>query len=231
MNKKVKKLRDEFKLNEAKNLNDALAMLPKLSISKFDGSVDIDIVLNLKESQKKESVRGSVTLPNRFGEDKKVIVFCDEKDAKVALSAGATLAGMESLAEKVEKNEVEFDIVLATPSAMPKLVKLGKVLGPRGLMPNPKNGTISDDIESMVKSFKSGKSNFRMTPDQGTVRASIAKVSMTSEQIKENLQAFLKAVFSEVKKLNPQPFKRVTLSPSMGPGVKLELSDIIGLVS
>lgn len=231
MNKKVTKLKQEYKLNEFKTINDAIDLLPKVSTSKFDGSVEIDIVLNLKQAQKKESVRGSVNLPVKFEENKKVIVFCDEKDAKLAKSAGAADAGLESLIAKVDKNEVIFDIVLATPAAMPKIVKLGKVLGPKGLMPNPKNGTISDDIESMVKSYLSGKSSFRMTPDQGTVRAKVAKISMKSEEVKANLEAFLKAVFSEVKKLNTQPFKKVTLSPSMGPSIKLELSDIIALVS
>lgn len=208
-------------------LSEAAKFLKPASKSKFVGSVDIDILLNLKEKQKKEVIRGSVVFPNSFGEDKKVIVFCEEKDVKKALSLGAAKAGLEDLMEEVLKGFTSFDIVVATPAVMPKIVKLGKVLGPKGLMPNPKNGTISTDLEKTIESFKSGKINFKSTPDQATIRLKVAKVDMEPEKIAENITALLKAVFIEVKKLSPNPFKKIVVSPTMGSGIKLDINDIM----
>src|ERR1041385_6542044 len=142
MKKEVKKI------TEIKTLEEAAKLLPEVSTSKFVGSVDVDIVLNLKDKQKKETIRGGFTLPNSLGEEKKVIVFCEESYVKDALSAGATAAGLDDLIAKVDKG----DVVIATPSAMPKMARLGKVLGPKGLMPNPKNGTITTDIAKSVGS-------------------------------------------------------------------------------
>lgn len=211
-----------------KTLDEAVELLPKLSTSKFVGSVDIDVVLRLKESQKKESVRGSVELPNKIGEDKKVIVFCDPKNAAVALKAGAVKAGLEDLVEEVVNGFSDFEVVVATPDVMAKIVKAGKILGPKGLMPNPKNGTITTDVEKTVKSFKSGKMSFRMTQDQGVIRSKVAKLDMTPEQMKENIVAFLTACLVEAKKLNgANPFKKIVLSPTMGAGLKLDVNDIM----
>jgi len=209
------------------SLDEAIKILPELSKSKFIGSVDIDIVLNLKEKQKKESIRGNVTLPFSLGDDKKVIVLCEEKDETIALKAGATKAGLQSLVDELMQGFNDFDIVIATPSVMPQIIRLGKVLGPKGLMPNPKNGTITMEIAKTVESFKAGKINFKSTPDQGTIRMKVAKVDMKSEQVKENIVALLKAVFAETKKFASNPFKKVTLSPTMGAGVKLDIGDII----
>lgn len=230
MNKKTKELKEKFSLNEVKTLEEAIIILPEISTSKFDGSIEMDILLNLKESQKKESLRGSVSLPHQVGNDKKVIAFCESKDEKKAKDAGAVDAGLDELIEKVEKGSVEFDVVVATPAAMGKIVKLGKVLGPRGLMPNPKNGTISEDVTEMVKSFKSGKTSFRMTPEQGTIRGKVASTAMKPEEIKANILAYTKAVFAEAKKFGAQPFKKIILAPTMGPSVKLDVNDIITLV-
>ncbi len=211
-----------------KTLDEAVELLPKLSTSKFVGSVDVDVVLRLKENQKKESVRGSVELPNKLGEDKKVIVFCDAKNVSLALNAGAVKAGLEDLVEEVVNGFSDFDVVIATPDVMAKIVKAGKILGPKGLMPNPKNGTITTDIEKTVKSFKSGKISFRMTQDQGVIRSKVAKLDMTPEQIKENIMAFLSACSIEAKKLNgANPFKKIVVSPTMGAGLKLDVNDIM----
>ena len=215
------------KLGRSLDIDSAAELLPKLSTSKFIGSVNIDIVLNLKESQKKEVVRGSINLPFSFGDEKKVIVFCEEKDEAAALKAGAIKAGLNKLVDEVVGGFSDFDIVVATPSAMPQMVKLGKVLGPKGLMPNPKNGTITTDIVKSIQSFKAGRINFKSTPDQGVIRLKVAKVDMPKDQIKENTVAVLKAVFGEAKKLSSSPFKKITLSPTMGAGVKLDVNDII----
>jgi len=208
-------------------IDEAIKLLPEVSKSKFVGSVDIDIVLNLKEKQKKEVVRGSVTLPHSLGDEKKVIVLCEEKDEKSALEAGAIKAGLDSVVEELMNGFGDFDIVIATPSIMPKIVRLGKVLGPKGLMPNPKNGTITTEVGKTVESFRAGKMNFKSAQDQATIRLKIAKVDMKADFIKDNLIAVLKAVQSETKKLTGTPFKKVTLSPTMGSGLRLDISDIM----
>jgi large subunit ribosomal protein L1 len=229
---KVKKdLTKEFNLNELKTLESAVELLPKLSTSKFVGGVDLDIVLNLKEKQKKESVRGSVDLPHKFGEAKKVVVLCDEKDIKTALAAGAFMAGLDDVKEALLNGTVQPDIVISTPDVMTKIVQLAKVLGPKGLMPNPKNGTISADVDKTVKSFVGGKMNFKMTPDQGVIRSKVGKLDMNSTQLTENIVAFLKSVFAESKKLNANPFKKIIVKPTMGGSVKLDISDIISKVA
>lgn len=207
------------------SLADAVKLLPQLSTSKFVGSVDIDIVLNLSEKQKKESVKGTVVFTNQFGKEVKVIVFADEKDTAVALKSGAAAAGLEDLMKKVEDGKVEFDIALATPVAMPKVARLGKVLGPRGLMPNPANGTVTTDVAKTIADFKGGKQNFKMT-EQGAIRLRVAKLDQTAEQIEQNIMDLLKAVFAATKKLNQQPFRKITLSPTMGKAVKLDVTAI-----
>jgi large subunit ribosomal protein L1 len=220
----------EIDTTKTYSLNEASEMLPKLSTSRFVGAINVDIVLNLKEKQKKESIRGSVTLPNSMGDDKKVVVICEEKDEKAALAAGADKAGSDKLVEEILNGYSDFDILIATPSQMPKMVKLGKVLGPKGLMPNPKNGTVTTDVEKTVQSFKAGKLNFKSTPDQGVIRMKVAKADMKPEQIKENVVVLLKEVFNESKKYASNPFKKIVISPTMGAGVKLDVNDIMAQI-
>jgi len=221
------KLIVDFRLNDQKTIDQAAEVLPKVSVSKFSGSVDIDVVLNLKEKQKKESIRGVVSLPHKFGEDKKVIVFCSEKDIEKAKAAGAIEAGLEELKQKVLDGKIEFDVVIATPDAMPKIIQLGKVLGPTGLMPNPKNGTVVTDVAEAIKGFVGGKMSFKMVPGQGIIRNKVAKVDMTAAQIVENITAYLKGVFAETKKLSSTPFKKVVVKPTMGPSIRLDVNDIL----
>lgn len=221
------KKQEQKKSLGVKTIDEAVKVLPEISTSKFVGSVDMDIVLNLKDKQKKETVRGSVTLPNSMGEDKKVIVFAEENLVKEAMDAGASKAGLDELVEEVMKGSVDFDVVITTPSAMPKLVKLGKVLGPKGLMPNPKNGTITTDIAKTVQSFKAGRLNFKSVPEQGSIKLKVAKVDMGADKIKENILAVLKGVFQEAKRLSANPFKQVIVKPTMGSSIKLDVSDII----
>ncbi len=216
----------EINTNRTYTLEEAAKLLPEVSTSKFVGSVDIDIVLNLKEKQKKEIIRGSVTLPHSMGDEKKVAVICEEKDEKAAKEAGAEMAGL-SVVDEILKGNLNFDVLIATPNVMGQMVKIGKILGPKGLMPNPKNGTVTTDVEKAVKSFKSGRLNFKSVADQGTIRLKVAKVDMSTESIQENITALLKAVFNESKKLSANPFKRITVSPTMGAGLKLDVNDII----
>lgn len=219
----------EIDTSRTYTLEEAVKLLAELSLSKFVGSVDVDIVLNLKEKQKKESIRGSVTLPFSMGDEKKVVVICEEKDEKAALAAGANKAGL-SVVDDIANGKIDFNVVIATPSVMGQLVKIGKILGPKGLMPNPKNGTVTTDVDKAVKSFKAGRLNFKSVPDQGAIRLKVAKLDMPVENIQENIIALLKVVFAESKKLSSNPFKKVTVSPTMGAGLKLDVNDIIKYV-
>lgn len=218
---------DNSKFQGTKSIDEAVALIPEMKKPKFVSSVDLDIVLNLKEKQLKESVRGSVEMPNTFGADKKVVAICDPSRAAEATKAGAVAAGLDDVVEKLMNNAIEFDVVIATPDVMPKIVQLGKVLGPKGLMPNPKNGTISDDIAKTVGSFKGGKTNFKMEQGQGVIRGKVAQVDMKAEEIKANMLAFLRGVVNESRKLSPQPLKKVVMTTTMGASIKLDVNDIM----
>jgi len=224
-------MKKKIEINTTKtySLEEAVKLLPEISTSKFAGSVDIDIVLNLKEKQKKEIVRGGVTLPFSMGDSKKVAVICEEKDEKMATEAGADMAGLK-VVDAILGGDMSFDVIIATPTMMGQIGKVAKILGPKGLMPNPKNGTVTMDVTKAVQSFKAGRLNFKSVPDQGAIRLKVAKVDMPSENIQENIVALLKAVHNEAKKLSSNPFKKVTLSPTMGAGLKLDVNDIIKYV-
>lgn len=220
-----KQLPENYSSEKRYSLDEAVALLPELSTSKFVGSVDIDIVLNANDKQKKEAIRGSVVFSHKFGEEVKVVVIAEEKEAKEALQAGANEAGLEDMIKKIEDGKVEFDVVIATPSVMIKAARLGKVLGPRGLMPNPANETVTADVAKAVGNFKSGKQNFKMN-DQGVVRMRTAKLDQTPEQIKQNVSDLLKAVQIAARKLGAQPFRKITLSPTMGKAVRLDVAAV-----
>ncbi|MCA9380833.1 50S ribosomal protein L1 [Candidatus Dojkabacteria bacterium] len=216
--------------NEVKTVEQAVEIIPTLKKTKFTSSVDLDVVLNLKEKQLKESIRGSVELPHTFGADKKVVVLCDASKVAEAKKAGAVAAGLEDVAEQLMDGKLEFDVVVATPDVMPKIVKLGKVLGPKGLMPNPKNGTISDNIAKMVESFKGGKLGFKMEQGQGVIRGKVGSVDMKPEDLSENIIAYLKGIVNESKKLSSSPLKKVILTTTMGSGIKLDINDIMSKI-
>lgn len=201
--------------------------LPKISSSKFIGSIDIDIVLNLKQKNLKDTVRGSIVFPNQVGEEKKIYVLCEEKDEKKALESGADKVGLNEIEAEIMNGNINFDVLIATSSVMPKIVKLAKTLGPKGLMPNPKNGTVTDDMEKAIQSFKSGKVNFKTAQDQPVIRLKVGNLQMNAQQLEENITEAIKSVYSEAKKYNTIPFKKITLSPTIGAGLKLDISDII----
>ncbi|MDQ6985370.1 MAG: 50S ribosomal protein L1 [Candidatus Dojkabacteria bacterium] len=209
------------------SLEDAIKALKEGKKRNFNETVDIEIIINLKEKQKKESLKGSVTLPNKFGEDKKIIVFCDDVDVKAAKEAGAIEAGLADLEEKIMGGWSDFDVVITKPSIMPKIAKLGKVLGPKGLMPNPSNGTITDNFEDAIKSFIGGKMNYKMEQGHGIIRSKIAKVDMTDAQINENVVTLVQDVSNEAKRLSTNPIKRVILRTTMGAGSRVDFNAII----
>lgn len=206
-------------------IQDAIKNLKESKKAKFDETVDITVLLNLKKTQLKEVVRGTILFPNKFGADKKIIVITDdEKLQKEALSAGAVRAGFTELVEEITNETFkEFDIVITTPSTMPKIAKLGKVLGPKGLMPNPKNGTIVTNPAQAVESFKGGIVNFRSLADHGTIALSIGKLSMDDEKLAENFEAAIVAISTETKKINTPAIKRVIIKSTMGPAFDVDL--------
>lgn len=213
------------------SLEEAVTLLPEISTSKFKGSVDMDIQLNISEKQKKEgAIRGNVIFPNNFGEPKKVAVIADEKNAKLAKEAGAVAAGDDKLIKDIESDKVEFDVVLATPEMMPQVAKLGKILGPKGLMPNPNSGTVVNDVENSVKNYIAGKQNFKAN-DQDAIKAKVGQVDMPAEKLKENILSFCKAVHAEVKHLGTNPYKKIMLKPTMGPAIKLDIANLMSQIA
>lgn len=220
---KYKKALTKLDKTKRYDVNEAVKILPEISYSKFAGSVAVSIYLNLNDKQKKESIRGAYTLPHSFGKDIKVLVFCDASEAKKAV--GADFVGGEDLIKEVEAGKNDFDIVLTTPTMMPKIAKLGKVLGSKGLMPNPKNGTITTDLETSIKTFKSGRKNYKAT-ETGLIVAVVGKTDMKNEDLADNINAFIHSIFADTKKFNPNPFKAISLAPTMGPKLNLDVNRV-----
>ena len=203
---------------------DALGLLPKLSLTKFAGSISIQLFLNLNEKQKKDSIRGSYTLPNTFGKSLKVLAVVDKSEIEKAKDAD--IVGGEELFKDIEAGKLEFDLVITTPMMMGKLARLGKTLGSKGLMPNPKNGTITTNLSESIKKFKQGMKNFKSV-NGAPITAVIGKSDMTAEQLQGNLDAFVKAVINETKKYSSTPIKRAILTTTMGPKVELDASYLV----
>ena len=209
------------------SLSDAVKILQEHKSPKFDESLDVAIKLGVDGNKSDQNVRGALTLPNSLGKEVVVAVFADGDAAEDAKSAGADFIGMDDLSEKFTKNEIAVDIVISTQAAMKVVGKLGQVLGPKGLMPNPKTGTVTDNVADAIKNAKSGQVRFK-TDKGGTIHGCIGKVSYSPTQLEENT----KVLIDEVKKLKPASakgvyIKNVSLSSTMGPGVKLDTSNIL----
>jgi len=208
-------------MNKLYSPAEAFELLSKTARAKFDETVDLAIKLGV-DTSKNPSVRGTVNLPAGSGKTKKVAVITRPERVKEAEEAGAVAAGGEDLAEKIKSGFMDFDVLIATPDMMGTVGKLGKILGPRGLMPNPKSGTVTDDIKKTVGEFKGGKVEFKMDKG-GVVGLGIGKASFAADALKQNFRAVLSAVNSA----RPSGFKgvyvrSVTLSLTMGPGIKLD---------
>ena len=209
------------------SMADALEILQSVKSSKFEESVDIAIRLGVDPNKSDQNVRGAVTLPNSLGKQVTVAVFADGDQADAAKAAGAEHIGMEDLAEKFSKEEISVDVVISTNAAMKVVGKLGQVLGPKGLMPNPKTGTVSDDVATAINNVKAGQVRFR-TDKNGIIHGSIGKVSFDLEKIQSNAVA----VLEELKKLKPASAKgiyigNIALSSTMGPGIKINSSELV----
>ncbi|MEM7281186.1 MAG: 50S ribosomal protein L1 [Pseudomonadota bacterium] len=216
------------KLDVAKNysIDDALGLLKELASAKFKESVDVSVNLGIDPRKSDQVVRGSTVLPNGTGKTVRVAVFAQGDNVDKAKAAGADIVGFEDLAEDIKKGEMNFDVVIATPDAMRVVGKLGQILGPRGLMPNPKVGTVTPDVETAVKNAKAGQVRYRADKG-GIIHCSIGKVDFEVPELVENLNALL----ADLNKAKPPSakgtyMKRVTLSSTMGPGVKVDQASL-----
>jgi large subunit ribosomal protein L1 len=208
------------------SIEEAVALLKELSTVKFAETVDVAINLGIDPRKSDQSVRGATTLPHGNGKDVRVAVFTQGANAEAAKAAGAELVGMDELAAEIKGGRMDFDVVIASPDAMRVVGQLGQVLGPRGLMPNPKTGTVTPDVVTAVKNAKAGQVRFRAEKG-GIVHGGIGKVSFDAVAIKENLEALI----ADLKKAKPSTskgvyLKRVALSTTMGPGLVIDQSTL-----
>ena len=227
LTKKQKTLQEKYDSNKVYSIEEAMEIIQSVKSNNFDESIDISVKLGVDPNKSDQNVRGAVTLPNSLGKDVLVAVFADGDKASDAEAAGADFVGMEDLAEKFQKENLVVDVVISTNAAMKVVGKLGQVLGPKGLMPNPKTGTVSDDVASAIKNVKAGQVRFR-TDKNGIIHGSIGRVSFDGSKIKANAVALIE----ELKKLKPASAKgmyigNIALSSTMGPGVKINSGDLI----
>lgn len=208
------------------DVNEAITLLKELATAKFTESVDVAVNLGIDARKSDQNVRGATVLPNGTGRDVRVAVFTSGDNAEKAKAAGADIVGMEDLAAQVKKGEMNFDVVVASPDAMRVVGQLGQILGPRGLMPNPKTGTVTPDVATAVKNAKAGQVRYR-NDKNGIVHATIGRVDFDNDKLKENLEALLAAL----KKAKPSSakgvyIKRVSLSTTMGAGVSIDQATV-----
>ena len=208
-------------------LEEACKLVPETKVAKFDESVDIAVRLGVDPKHADQMVRGTVVLPHGLGKSKRVVVIASGEAVAEAEKAGADFVGGEELVEKIQKqNWVDYDAVVATPDMMKSVGRLGKVLGPRGLMPNPKTGTVTFEVAKAVKEIKAGKVEFR-TDKQGLIHAAVGKISFPAESLRENAQALLASIMRAKPPAAKGKYLRgVTLTSTMGPGVPLDTAEI-----
>lgn len=226
MAKRIEKAREGIDVDKLYTLDEAVKLVKVRATAKFDETIEVAIALGVDPRHADQMVRGVVALPNGSGRTVRVCVFARGDKADQALAAGADAVGAEDLAEILQNGKIEFDRVIATPDMMPLVGRLGKVLGPRGLMPNPKVGTVTPDVAEAVKAAKGGAIEFRVEK-AGIVQAGVGKASFTEEQILGNIRAVVDAV----QKAKPAGakgtyIKKIAISSTMGPGVKVETQSV-----
>jgi large subunit ribosomal protein L1 len=220
--KRLKAIREQVDRGRSYEVSEALALLKGLSSVKFAESVDVSINLGVDPRKSDQVVRGSTVMPNGIGKESRVAVFAQGAAADSAREAGADIVGMDDLAERVTAGNLDFDVVIAAPDAMRVVGKLGRILGPRGLMPNPKVGTVTPDVVGAVRNAKAGQVQYR-TDRAGIIHCTIGKVGFEADALKQNLDALL----GDLNKAKPGTSKgvymmRVTLSTTMGPGIGID---------
>lgn len=216
---------EKVEKNKLYTIEDAVKLVKETSNSKFDATVEVAMNLNLDVKKADQQLRGAVVLPHGTGKSKKILVLTKGEGAKAAKELGADYVGDVDMITKIEKeNWFDFDVIIATPDMMPMLGKIGKLLGPKGLMPNPKTGTVTNDVAKAVEETKKGKVNYR-TDSFGNVHGIVGKVSFDDDKLVENLKAFVEAIM----KVKPSTVKgtyvkNISISSTMGPGIKLDLN-------
>jgi len=229
LTKNQKNVKDKVEPGKNYSLQEASSLLKDITFTKFDSSVDIDIRLGVDPRKANQMVRGIVALPHGTGRSLRVLALVNPDKAEAATEAGADYVGLEEYLQKIESGWTDIDVIITTPDVMPKLGKLGRVLGPRGLMPNPKAGTVTVDVAKAVKEVKAGKIDFKVDKF-GIIHASIGRVSFNPSQIKENAEEILHTV----AKLKPAAakgvyFKSITLSTTMSKGINVDSKSVTGL--
>jgi large subunit ribosomal protein L1 len=228
LGKRGQKAREGLDRNAFYNVEKAVELIKKGATAKFDETVEVAMNLGIDPRQADQNVRGVVQLPHGTGKRLRVAVFAKGEKAQLARDAGADVVGDSDLAEKVQAGQIEFDRCIATPDMMAVVGRLGKVLGPRGLMPNPKLGTVTNDVAEAVKAAKGGQVEFR-AEKAGLVHAGVGKASFSKDALIENVKAFVGAVAkAKPSGAKGSYIKKVSLSSTMGPGVKLEVSSLLG---
>jgi len=231
LSKRMTAIRAEVDATKEYDINEAVALLQKFATAKFSESIDVAVNLGVDSRRSDQNVRGATVLPHGTGREVRVAVFTQGANAEAAKAAGADIVGMDDLAAQVKAGEMDFDVVIASPDAMRVVGQLGQILGPRGLMPNPKVGTVTPNVAEAVKNAKAGQVRYR-NDKNGIIHSTIGKATFTTEQIKENLEALIVAL----KKVKPsgakgQFIKKVSLSTTMGAGLKIDQATLVTVVA
>ena len=225
MAKKSKKMQDALKkidATKAYSVEEAVALAKETNIAKFDATVEVAYRLNVDPKKADQQIRGAVVLPNGTGKTQSVLVFAKGEKAKEAEAAGADYVGEGDLAKKILDGWFDFDVVVATPDMMAEVGKLGRVLGPKGLMPNPKAGTVTMDVANAIKEIKAGKIEYRLDK-ANIIHVPVGKASFTEEQLADNFQTLIDAIVkAKPAAAKGQYFRNVTITSTMGPGVKID---------
>ncbi len=224
--KKRKVANTKVDINKAYSLKEASTLVKEVNTTKFDSSVDLHIKLGVDPKKADQAIRGTVSLPHGTGKTKRVLVLCTPDKVAEATAAGADFAGLDDYITKIEGGWTDIDVIVATPSVMPKIGKLGKVLGPRNLMPNPKTGTVTNDVAGAINDLKGGKIAFKVDK-VGIIHASIGRVSFAPEKIAENSQELINAIL----KLKPSSSKGtylrgVSMASTMSPGISIDTKSV-----
>ena len=226
LSKRIRAIREKVEIGKQYPINDAVALLKEVSTVKFTEVVDVSVNLGIDPKKSDQAVRGATTLPHGTGKNVRVAVFAQGDAAEAAKKSGADLVGMEDLAEDIKAGNMDFDVVIAEPAAMRVVGLLGQILGPRGLMPNPKTGTVTPDVSTAVKNAKAGQVRYRVDKN-GIIHGAIGSLSFDVASLKENLEALI----VDLKKAKPASAKgvflaKVTLSTTMGPGLIIDQASL-----
>jgi len=229
LTKNQKAIKEKFDLSKEYSIKEAADLLKQITFTKFDASVDVDVRLGVDPRKADQMVRGVVALPHGTGKEVRVLVLCTPDKEQEAKDAGADYVGLDDYIKKIEGGWTDVDVIITMPTVMAKVGKLGRVLGPRGLMPNPKSGTVTLEVGTAVKEVKQGKIDFKVDKT-GIIHAAIGKVSFSSDKIVENVQE----VIGTITKLKPASakgtyLKSITLSSTMSPGISIDKNSIAGV--